>query len=76
MTHSKTAIPTTTTLATLDDAQLVTTTGGVFHPIIPSLRDRDRAAELSKTLIHKGTDYAKRGWDFVKRHVHRGDVLL
>ncbi len=66
MTHSKTAIPTTTTLATLDDAQLVTTTGGVFHPIIPSLRDRDRAV---RTLV-------KRGWDFVKRHVHRSDVLL
>lgn len=69
MTHSKTAIPTTTTLATLDDAQLVTTTGGVFHPIIPSLRDRDRAVDLGRTLV-------KRGWDFVKRHVHRSDVLL
>ncbi len=56
----------------LDDNQLVTTTGGMMRPVpIPQ-----PVVDAGKKVGKAGVGYVKRGWKFLKDHVKPADVLL
>ena len=63
---------TASSFETLDTTQLVTTTGGIVHPMpVPQ-----PVTDAGKKVGKGGAGYVKRGWKFLKDHVKPADVLL